>query len=537
MHKIYKAMRKFLSFIAISMSVFIYVNALNNNVENALKHLDEVLASRPTIENSKRARIDSLTHAAALSLHAYHEYKLLYEEYRSYNYDTALIYTDFMALEASPDQLAEVDLCRAFVFLSGGLFAEAADILKAWPVTHKSAISKDTSSSMLLAYYITYTRLQWDMADVAGGTVGDKYNKEGLRLNNEGLRILSPRDTAQYWYWQAMADLKGGKDYTRSIERCKMSLSATQPSIHDQAVTASTLAYLYRLTGDIENSMLYFIEAAICDIKSSTYETVAMRNLAELLFEAGETDLADRYIHHAMLDAERYHARHRQIDIAHSLPIIEGQLLSRSRVQQRIALILLAIVAILLAFGIISIVILRRNLRALRSAQQMIDGMNRNLLEANKLKEELLGTLLSSRSQYINAVQHYQQSVKQNAVNRQWSELLTVPKSADARLQRTVLDRQIDTVFLSVYPTFVRDFNMLLKPSERIVLKNDELLNAQLRIFALIRMGVNHNEVIAEILDYSINTVYNYKTRVIASSSLSQEEFYQALMQIPSFSN
>ena len=163
--------------------------------------------------------------------------------------------------------------------------------------------------------------------------------------------------------------------------------------------------------------------------------------------------------------------------------------------------------------------------------------MNRNLLEANKLKEELLGTLLSSRSQYINAVQHYQQSVKQNAVNRQWSELLTVPKSADARLQRTVLDRQIDTVFLSVYPTFVRDFNMLLKPSERIVLKNDELLNAQLRIFALIRMGVNHNEVIAEILDYSINTVYNYKTRVIASSSLSQEEFYQALMQIPSFSN
>jgi len=163
--------------------------------------------------------------------------------------------------------------------------------------------------------------------------------------------------------------------------------------------------------------------------------------------------------------------------------------------------------------------------------------MNNSLMEANKLKEELLGTLLASRSQYIAAVQQYQQDVRQNAANRKWSELMTVPKAADARQQRLVLDHQIDTIFLSLYPTFVKDMNAILRPEEQIILKKGELLNVQLRIFALIRLGITHNEIIAQILDYSINTVYSYKTRVIAASDLDSDAFYAALMHIPSFSH
>ena len=158
--------------------------------------------------------------------------------------------------------------------------------------------------------------------------------------------------------------------------------------------------------------------------------------------------------------------------------------------------------------------------------------MNQSLMEANQLKEELLGTLLTSRSKYINAVQQYQQEVKQHALNRQWSPLLSVPKEADARMQRTVLERQLDSIILRIYPSFVEDFNSLLRPDEQLVLRKDELLNAQLRIFALIRLGISHNEVIAEILNYSVNTVYNYKTRVISASDLEPDAFYAALMRI-----
>lgn len=499
---------------------------------NELTTLDKHLALRQVIESAKRVKIDSLYNQAALSNAPYEIYRSLYEEYRSYNYDTALLYVDFMEREATPAQLPEVELCRAFVYLSGGLFKEASDILATWCERH-SAIH---DSDLLLRYYILYTRLLWDMSDHAGGNIGAQYNREGIEMNSMIIQYLSEQDTAYRWYALAMTDLREG-NYARSIERCKASLAATQPSVHDQAITASTLAHLYRQTGDKEAALHYYIEAAICDIHSSTYETVAMRNIAEILFEAGETDRADRYIHIAMQDAQRYHARHRQVSIAQSLPIIEEKMLSRIRVQQYVALGLLIFVGILLLIGIGGIILLIRRNRALQSARETISRMNVSLTEANKLKEELLGTLLASRSQFIASVQRYQQDVRQNAANRRWSELTTIPKAADARQQRLVLDRQIDTIFLSLYPTFVEDFNRLLRPEEQIVLKKDELLNAQLRIFALIRLGISHNEIIAQILNYSVNTVYSYKTRVIAASDLSPEAFYTALMHIPSFSH
>lgn len=501
------------------------VKSLNNNVENELRELENVLASRPAIEARKRARIDSLSHLAAITNGAYEIYRRLYEEYRSYNYDTALIYVKFMEREASSSRMADVQLCRAFVYLSGGLFKEALDILDGW---------QSADSSLLIDYYAIRTRLMWDLSDHAGGEIGEAYNAEGLRLNRQLYTYLSPTDTARYWYCRAVADLRAG-NYQRSIERCLVSLSATQPSVHYRAITASTLAYLYRQTGNIEDALHYNIDAAICDIRSSTYETVAMRNIAELLFEAGMTTEADRYIHLAMQDAQRYHARHRQVSIAQSLPIIEQRMLSRIQWQQRIAWALLMAVALLLVAGIVGIIVLIRKNKALHSARHTIDKMNRGLLEANKLKEQMLSTLLVGQSHYLNAVAQYQQDVRQNAANRRWSELMSIPKRADARLQRTILDRQLDTMLLNLYPTFVEDFNALLRPAEPIVLKKDELLNAQLRIFALIRLGITQNELIAEILDYSINTVYSYKTRVIAQSDLSPEAFYAALMQITSF--
>lgn len=514
------------------LTPFICCKSLNTSRKEELSALDKALASRPAIEARKRVIIDSLHQEVAISPNPYSAYYGLYEEYKSYNYDTALIYVDFMEQEALPSQMPEVDLCRAFVYLSGGLFKEASDILEDWEARYSS----DQPQERMLRYAILYTRLMWDMADHAGGKVWDIYNAKGIAMNRRWQGYISPRDTASYWYALAAMDLREGH-YARSIARCQASLSAPQPSIHDEAITASTLAYLYRKADDSEKALHYYIEAAICDIHSSTYETVALRNVAELLFEAGETKLADRYIHIAMHDAQRYHARHRQVDVARSLPIIEEQMLSRIRSQHSFVLALLIVVAVLFLLGMVGIILLVRKNRALKAARETIARMNSSLTEANKLKEQLLGTLLSSRSKYINAVKRYQQDVKQNAVKRQWSALLSIPKDADARIQRAILDRQIDTIFFSIYPSFVEDFNALLSPEHRFVPKKDELLNAQLRIFALIRLGITHNEVIAEILDYSINTVYTYKTRVIASSQMDPDAFYSSLMQIPSFSS
>jgi DNA-binding CsgD family transcriptional regulator len=236
-----------------------------------------------------------------------------------------------------------------------------------------------------------------------------------------------------------------------------------------------------------------------------------------------------------MHDAQHYHARHRQVSISQLLPIIEQQHTQVLQQHNNMAYIFLAISIFLLISLAVFIILIVRRTRKLHTARLMIDNINQNLRIANTVKEELLSTLLVGQSQYLNAVEQYQIHVKEAVVKRQLSQIMTIPKNADAKLQRQILNRRMDELLLKIFPTFVDDFNHLLKSEERFHLKDGELLNTQLRIFALMRLGIVHNEVIAEILDYSINTIYTYKTRTINRSHLSPDEFYKQLMQIASF--
>ena len=234
----------------------------------------------------------------------------------------------------------------------------------------------------------------------------------------------------------------------------------------------------------------------------------------------------------AMDDANQYHARHRQVSISQLMPIIEHHYTERVHRQTVLAYVLLAIVLLLLFLGAVALFLLSKRHRAVHAARQLIDEMNRNLTIANHVKEQLLGTLVAGHSQYLGEVEKYQNRIRENVAKRQLNELMTIPKNVDARLQRIVFNRRIDEMLLSIFPSFVDDFNALLKPGFRIEVKQDELLSPALRIFALIRLGIVHNEVIAEILDYSVNTVYTYKTRTINQSPLSPDDFYTALMRI-----
>ena len=280
MRKILYIMKRQLLLLVVLIACSTMANALVINERGELDTLNAYLTMRDKIDVCKHERIDSLYQEAAISVNPYEVYKSLYLEYRCYNYDTALIYVENMEREALPEQMPEVDLCRAFVYLSGGLFKEASDILDGWEERYSAELTRD----LMLRYCVLYARLLWDMADQAGGMIGERYNAEGLSMNRRVQTYLTERDTAYYWYALAVMDLREG-NYPRSIARCKVSLASTQPSVHDQAITASTLAYLYRITGDQQAALHYYIEAAVCDIRSSTYETVALRNVAELLFE------------------------------------------------------------------------------------------------------------------------------------------------------------------------------------------------------------------------------------------------------------
>lgn len=498
-----------------------------------LAALDAALARKTAYDAAKQARIDSLIRSLPDAEEAYDVYSSLFDEYKSYNYDTALFYVNKMLDEAwrmqDKSKQLHAEIQKGFVYLSAGLFKESADVFEA---LHPQASQMD--SVLRIQYDVTYARLLFDMADYTNGPQSADYEAAGVALMQDAANRMSPSDTAAYWYCLATIDIRH-HNFRRSIQRFLMSIEGTDCTEHDKAIAYSSMAYEYLLLDEWEEAQHYNILAAIADIESSTKEAVALRVVAKFLYEEGDTDNAARYIRIALDDARRYNARHRQLEIGQILPIIEEQQVQAERKQARHILFLSLVVVLLLAVCLVVLFLLYRRHLALRTARQTIEQMNDSLLVANRVKEQLLGSLLCSQTDYLGEVEKYQQQVRRRAQEKKYEDLLTVPRSVDAKRQRDLFYNRLDEMLLSIFPTFVDDFNALLRPEEKIELKSGELLNTELRIFALMRLGITHNEVIAQVLDYSVNTIYTYKTRIKNKSDLPNDAFMDAVMRIPSF--
>ena len=522
-------MRKLFVLLFFLMLVIAAVYPFNYRDNEYINALEQTLEKVSVFEHQKCVRIDSLKRLNFVTFSPYVINKKIFEEYKSYNYDNALYFAKEMESEANrlnnEDYIIESTIARAFVYLSGGLFKESYDLLDALPNRY---------SSLPDDYYFTFARLLWDMADYAGEETAGLYDMQAAECILHIVAHKLPSDSSQYWYYLAALDLRQ-QNYQRAAARFHEALLDSKITDHDRAVYESSMAFAYYQMADPEQAFCHYVKAAIYDVCSCTHETTALRMVAQILYEQGYTDLAERYIRIAMNDATLYNARHRQVAIAQILPIIEQKQAQTKDTYQIVAIILLCVLFILLVICVVAIISLHRRNITVRHSRQTIDEMNANLLVANRLKEEMISTFIVGNSQYIANVEQYQKRIQENVTQRRYAELMTIPKNVDAHLRRIVLNKQLDETLLKLYPTFVQDFNNLLRPDEQFILKPDEILNTQMRIFALIRLGIKENDTIAEILGCSVNTVYTYKTRTILRSDLDADAFYLALMRIAAF--
>jgi len=160
---------------------------------------------------------------------------------------------------------------------------------------------------------------------------------------------------------------------------------------------------------------------------------------------------------------------------------------------------------------------------------------NLQLSESNLVKEEYIAHFFNLCSTYINKLENYRIILNKKATAKQFDEIYKILKSTtlvDNELEE--LYKNFDIIFLNLYPTFVKDFNALLIPEEQIVLKQNELLNTELRIFALIRLGITDSVKIAAFLRYSLSTIYNYRTRARNKAAVSRNDFEEMVMKIGS---
>ena len=459
-------------------------------------------------------------------------YAQLYDEYRSYKYDSAYVYAERMYNQAcllrDTDKIVLSQIKKGFNYLSAGLFKECSDMFL-------SVDPKGCSTATLADYYQVKARLYYDLADYNNDPVfREAYHREGNRIIEKAIQLL-PEGSRQWGMAEGLKYMKSG-DWEQAVRSFESVIGSGQCKGNNYAIATSSLAYVLGLQGRREEAKAYLIQAAITDLQTSTKETVALRNLAQMLYEEGDIMRATRYVHHALDDAYFFNARHRLLEIGQILPIIEKERMEILRRQKAWAEAFGLGISVAFVVLAVAIFVIWKQLCRLKVAQEQIQRMNEHLLEANKIKEEYIGDFFSLSSEYIDKIEGYQQYVKRRAMDKQYDELVKIPKHLNPLKERENLYARFDRIFLKIFPDFVDNFNALLRPDERICLKEGELLNTDLRIYALIRLGINDNDRIARFLGYSVNTIYTYKTRTKAKARYSEQKFKEQVLAIkPSY--
>ncbi|MET0637660.1 MAG: DUF6377 domain-containing protein [Chitinophagaceae bacterium] len=466
----------------------------------------------------------------------------LYEEYKAFNYDSAYSYArklqEVAVLLGDPHRIEQARLKLGFSLISAGLFKEAGDSLLLLRV-------EQMPDTLRMEYYQLMGRFNYDLADFNN----DKFHSPAyvLQGNNylDSALLLCDPGTFQYSYFRGLKDIRSGNKEA-ALLNYKQLMSRPGLTNHEIALTASTLSDIYIQNSDEDGAIELLIKAAIADIRSSTKETAAAFNLANLLYKQGDVKNASACIELAISDATFYGARQRKVRVSDILPLIESEKLGLVE-KQKTTLITYAAIVTLLLLGVVGLIILVLNqVNKLKAAKQLITAahlkdqeinhrlseVNNKLSEANKIKEEYIGYFFNVNSEFFDKIERFKNNLEQKVNDRKLDEIRFLVNNINLRSEKEYLIQNFDRVFLKLFPNFVAEFNNFFDTTNQIELKDGELLNTDLRIFALIRMGIHDNEKIARILQYSVNTINTYKTRIKNRSLIINEDFERKIMEI-----
>ena len=511
----------------------------NGNVNILLPKLDSVISSSASYDSKKEMHIQTLRHNLSNvkdNKTAFEITYKLYEEYRSYQYDSAFVYANRLqqlARKLSSTELEVKAACaKVFCLCSAGFYKEAFDTFK--DINNVSHC--DTKAKEL--YYETAVRLYYDAADYNGKQPYFAYYvKEGNCYTDSLLHYIS-RDSYGWWMAVARRQMKQN-EYQKSIRSFGKALSHKDLDLHNRAIALSSIAWCYLNLEESNKSANAMIMAAICDVKASTKETTALRMLSEWLYKNGEKQKATRYGQEALKVASFYGARQRVLQVGNVLPFIEKDV-REGIVSQRntllvftsICVVLICIIAYLLGLAVRHSKKLRQANKIVKDTNALLEKTNEELQESNKIKVEYVGSTLYSNAVYVDEIQNIFKIIQRKIAANQFDDLRRMMKESVLKEKRGNLFANFDETFLHIFPTFIEEYNRLFPKEAQVAIKPGEPLTAEMRIFALIRLGINDTERIAKFLNKSVNTVHTYKSRVKNKSLIKNEEFESYIMKI-----
>lgn len=511
--------------------------------DSILNQLELTIRRKNIYLLEKYKTIESLKKEVTKYLHEddktklYDNYLLLFKEYQSFRYDSAYYYVEkaksISRKTNDPLKLSRIKINEGFILMSSGLFTQAIDTLS-------SIDLQNLPNKYKFEYYSEKARTYFDWADYTSySNFSSDYIKKGNQFLEKALLYTEP-NTNEYWSIESLRRLKS-QDWQSAQEAFETWINSYDIPKENYAIALSSLAHVYAENGYPEKNIKYLALAAIEDLKNSTKETVALRNLAQELFKSGDLKKAYKYIGIAMEDATFYNARHRKVELSSILPIIKNAQIQKTEEQNKRLEKIIIILSVLAMLVVTFLFIIFKQLKALKLSRRVLahsnyqlKELNNHLREVDSIKQEYIAYFLKVSSGFIHKIDQIQKSTFQKIKAKKPEEVLLVLKKYSVKKARAHLFQQFDEVFLKLFPSFLEDYFNLFPESERVNLKTDKSLNNEQRIFALYRLGVQESSQVADFLELSVATVYSYKTRVKNKSDF-KDTFEQKIMEIKQF--
>ena len=482
----------------------------------------------------------------------------LYEVYKVYRFDSAFIYAketgEIAAQLNNPIKITESKIRLLFVLLSAGLYKECEEVIR--------SINIDgTPDSLKADYYLLQGRYHYDLVDYNSDKFYTPTYYQQANAYLDSALTLFPPNSFESIYYDGLQKMK--RDNLEAAYTSFQTLTQHQNlTEHQVALLFSTLSFIYESRGEIDSAISVQTKAAIADILSSTKETYAILNLSQLLFKKGDFKNASAFIEKAVDDASFYGARQRKVQVSSIMPIIQSSNLNYIENQRRLWIIYAVVVTFILILFLFLAYIIYKQYKKLNHSRQLIseannklnntnhqltesnsklteaigklEEVNSKLKEANKIKEEYVGYFFTAYSSFFHRIERFKEIMEKKIHSGRLEDVRFTLNSINIKREQEEILRNFDRAFMKLFPDFVKEFNALLHEEDQIVLPENELLTTELRIYALIRLGIRENDKIAEILEYSVKSIYAYKTRIRNKAKFSKEDFEGRVMQIKS---
>lgn len=500
--------------------------------EEIFDRLDDAIANREALFAPKNHRIDSLRRIASVShgLPLYDTYRNLYDEYYTFDYDSALYFARKRVELADDLSLKDerfrslIKLSRAFISLGRGVSA-AASLMMASEDTIEPSNRQD--------YYDA--RISYELI-----SKGDP-----LPWYERLIAVIDSNSADGIWTRSSMLEYRA--DFSHALEVLSRDSATLHASPHISAITDYKRGRLSLQLGDTVAGLNFLASAAYNDLVTPVRDYRSLYELAAVLFRMGEVERAYRYITYAVKDLSTSKESGNMMAAVAMMPsIVAAYEKEQAQTQRRQNWSIggIAFLSLLLAGALVFYARMHREVARQAENEQKLNAelkitntrlqdINGRLSESNRVKVAYLVQYFDLCSHFIDSLDKYRAGVEKASRTgglKAVEKFLASRQSGDQELK--MFYSNFDETFLKIFPTFVENFNSLLTPEARINVGPDGHLPNELRTFALIRLGVTDSRQIADFLRRSVSTIYNYRVKYRNAAIVPRDNFEKAVTSI-----